>query len=152
MKHHDFWLLISPYVDGELPPKVRFEVENHISLCAQCRRHVAELELLGEDIKRSADISLRQNFAWDVLRTVRKKEESTKTWNPILFVARRTVVALAIVVLVLLGLTSFNAGRSSISVEQYLAGEVSSSAESQILFNRDEISKEDVLMAAVSRQ
>ena len=64
-----YLLQLSPFVDGELPPKDRVSVEQHLSACADCTARVADfraesgllrvgLEMLSDDVDFS-DFSRR---------------------------------------------------------------------------------------------
>ena len=152
MNHQELEYLLSEYVDGELTSRDRVAVEHHLAGCVTCTGRLAELKEIRRGIKAGASIELPSSFSSHALRTIRLQQEESSSWTLAEFIARRTLLALSIVVLLLLGLTSFNVNQEGISMERYLSGEVSDSAESRFLFNGGEISKEDVLMAAVSKQ
>ncbi|MBI3004189.1 MAG: zf-HC2 domain-containing protein [Ignavibacteriales bacterium] len=152
MKHQDIQNRLSEYIDGELAGPVLSAVEAHLSTCSECVGIVSQFRNIRAGIKERADVELSGSFSANALRSIRLQIDESGNWTPAEFIARRTVLALSIVVLLLVGLTSFNFQEEEISVERYLRGEASDSAESQILFNGDEISKDDVLMAAVSKQ
>lgn len=49
MTHRDSWTpRLSEYVDGDLPPDLRGELETHLGGCADCRAVVADLERIRE--------------------------------------------------------------------------------------------------------
>ncbi|HLF19317.1 MAG TPA: zf-HC2 domain-containing protein [Bacteroidota bacterium] len=152
MNHQEFEHLLSEYLDDELPSVKRAAVEHHLVVCSSCAVRLAELKNIRRGIKAGASVELPSSFPSRVSRAIRSQEEESSNWTLAEFMARRTVLALSIVVLLLLGLTSFNMNQEGISVERYLSGEVSDSTEARILFNGEEISKEDVLMAAVTKQ
>ena len=152
MNHQELEHLLSEYLDDELASVKRATVEHHLVVCSSCAVRLAELKNIRRGIKAGASVELPSSFPSRVSRAIRNHEEESSNWTLAEFMARRTVLALSIVVLLLLGLTSFNMNQEGISVERYLSGEVSDSTEARILFNGDEISKEDVLMAAVTKQ
>ena len=152
MNHQELKRLLSEYLDDELASVKRAAVEHHLVVCSSCAVRLAELKNIRKGIKAGASIELPSSFPSLALRAIRNQQEESSNWTLAEFIARRTVLALSIVVLLLLGLTSFNMNQEGISGERYLSGEVSDSAEGRILFNGEEISKEDVLMAAVSKQ
>ena len=50
MKCEELEPLVSGYVDGELPPDQRAQVEAHLAACESCRRELAAVEALKENL------------------------------------------------------------------------------------------------------
>jgi hypothetical protein len=64
--------------------------------------------------------------------------------------ARRLVLALVVVVVLVVGIGSLNTQKESIVIEPYLAGEVADSVSTRVL-TTGEVSKEDLLLAVFTR-
>lgn len=152
MKHSRLFQMLSSFVDGELDKKEKSLIENHIQKCPECERRVAELGVITQGVRSAASVSLPASFASDVLRTIRLSADESKGWILAEFMARRVLVGLSLVVLLAFGFTSLTKTDPPVTVERYLRGETSDSSESQILMNGGEISRDDVLLAAVSKR
>jgi predicted anti-sigma-YlaC factor YlaD len=51
MSCQEYQSLITAYVDGELPPDRREELDEHLRLCESCRRELAETTALKEELE-----------------------------------------------------------------------------------------------------
>ena len=151
MNHSKLFQMLSSYVDGELDGEEMSLMENHIQKCPECGRRVAELAAIAQDVRSVASVSLPSSFASDVLRSIRLSADESKGWVNAEFMARRILVGLSLVVLLAFGFTSLSKTDPPVTAEHYLRGETSDSAESQILMNGGDISRDDVLLAAVSK-
>lgn len=152
MNHSRMVEMLSSYVDGELYGEERSLVEHHIQICPECERRVAELGVITQGVRSVASVSLPASFASDVLRAIRLSADESKGWIPAEFMARKVLVGLSLVVLLAFGFTSLSKSDPPVTDERYLRGESSDSTESQILLNGGEISRDDVLLAAVSKR
>ncbi len=151
MNHSHLFQMLSSYVDRELDGEERLLMEDHIQKCPECKRRVVEMAALTQDVRSVASMSLPASFAADVLRVIRVNADESKGWILAEFMARRILVGLSLVVLLAFGFTSLTTAEPPVTVERYLRGETSDSSESQILMNGGEISRDDVLLAAVSK-
>ncbi|MBI4429984.1 MAG: zf-HC2 domain-containing protein [Ignavibacteriales bacterium] len=152
MNHQDIQRRLSEYLDEELSAVDHQIVKEHVAACGECADILAQFQRIRAGIQAGAQAELPHAFSSRALRAARLQMEKASRWTPVEFTARRAVLALFLVVLLLVGLTSFGVQQEGVSVERYLSGEMSDSAESRILFNGADISKEDVLLAALSKR
>jgi hypothetical protein len=57
LDHSYFQQRLSGYVDGELEPSVRAQVEDHLRDCPECRDRVQEIERLGEFVAQKSGLA-----------------------------------------------------------------------------------------------
>lgn len=144
--------MLSSYVDGELSGEERSTMENHIRNCPECTKRIAQYAALRNRMRSAASMSLPSSFPSDVLRMIRVNADETKGWIPAEFMARRVLVGLSLVVLLAFGFTSLSKNDSPVTAEGYLRGEIADSAEAQILMKAGDLSRDDILLAAVSKR
>ena len=152
MNHSRIVEMVSAYVDDELDQQARSFIETHVNGCSECSRRMVELKTMAHELRSAADVTLRPSFAANVLRAIRQSADESTGWMLAEFMARRVLVGLSVLVLLTFGYTTLNETEPQATVERYLRGEPSDSAESQILNNAGEISRDDVLLAAVSKR
>ncbi len=151
MKHEQFFELLSVYVDGELDAAERERTEAHVVECSVCAARIRELRAMRQFIQSAASVELSTQFFPRLMRALRGEEDPVKLWSGAELLARRLVVGLAFVVVIVVGVGSFVQAEEPIVFEPYLAGEQSDSLSAQVLMSREEISKDDLLLAVVSR-
>ena len=102
---------LSAYVDGELPPSIRAEVEAHIEGCAACRKRLAELRKLVEGVAALPKLQPAPQFLAAVRRKIAHGETpEQKNWIDLLFrpvwvkvpIEAMAVVAILVVATVLI--------------------------------------------------
>jgi hypothetical protein len=77
---------LSAYVDGELPPSIRAEVEAHIEGCPHCQEHLAELRRLAEGVAALPKPQPAPQFLAAVRRKIAHGETpEQKNWIDLLF-------------------------------------------------------------------
>ena len=152
MNHKTISQLLSSYADGELKSGDMDWIRRHLESCADCRKSLAQFTEIRREIHSLSAVDLRSSFPSDVMRTIRLRQSDGPASMNEEFTARRILIALSILVLLLAGVASFNRGQSPASLDRYLTGEVTESTESRILLTHDEISKDDILVAAVSKR
>ena len=77
---------LSAYVDGELPPSIRAEVEAHIEGCAACRKRLAELRKLAEGVAALPKPQPAPQFLAAVRRKIARGETpEQRNWIDLLF-------------------------------------------------------------------
>jgi anti-sigma factor RsiW len=77
---------LSAYVDGELPPSIRAEVEAHIEGCAACRKRLAELRKLAEGVAALPKPQPAPQFLAAVRRKIAHGETpEQRNWIDLLF-------------------------------------------------------------------
>ena len=151
MNHRTIERLLSPYLDEELPEPQRSEVSEHLRACASCAERLVELGTIRRQIQEAADAALPENFAYSVLRAARMEQESTLRWLGAERFARNVVLGLSVMVVCLIGLGTVLKTEPPVRVDRYLAAEPTDSLTQQVLGQEGEISKADVVYAAVIR-
>ncbi|MGB2869811.1 MAG: zf-HC2 domain-containing protein [Bacteroidota bacterium] len=152
MNHHGLQELLSAYADGELDREQQTHVLTHLETCSSCRRTLQEIRQIRSGIVSSADIEFPYSFSSNVLRNSKVERESVLSWLGIEHSAERTFAVLALLVfLFLLFMSSGPAPTTAISLDQYMVLDNGDSAATQVLVKQEEISKQDVFYAVVSR-
>ena len=151
MTHKSIERLLSPYLDGELPELRGRELSEHLRSCESCRLRLEEMRTIKFQIHSAADVSLPDNFAYSVLRAVWYEKENSLVWLGAEQFARNVVFGLTLVVIVLVGLGTFLQSEPALRVDRYLAGEPADSLTRRVMENQGEISKEDVVLAALTK-
>src|SRR5262249_55292527 len=73
--------LLSAYVDGEVTPAERAQVESHLASCAECARVLAEYRALGSNIRelsRPLPPPALHPAVWAAI----ERRETQNTWGP----------------------------------------------------------------------
>jgi anti-sigma factor RsiW len=152
MNHTSMQRLLSAFVDNELPEKDAREVRQHIDGCTSCQKRLRELAAIRDRIREAADVELPDNFVYSVQRSVRLEQQESVIWLGTERFARNVVVALFVLVfaMVVFG-NMLKPSQQTVGVDRYLSGEPTDSAAHAVLGSQQKISKEDVMMAALSR-
>jgi len=150
MKHKTLQQLLSAYVDGEVSNEESALVRDHLRHCDDCARTLQEIQRIRSDLRGLEPFALQPTFAQQVLRTLRQQQGDTGGWGMVEQFARRLVLALVVVVVLVVGIGSLNTQKESIVIEPYLAGEVADSVSTRAL-TTGEVSKEDLLLAVFTR-
>ncbi len=151
MNHEEIHALLSAFIDHEVNASEETFVTEHLTLCAECRQRVNQLVTLKRNVYAAANIELPYSFASSLGRSIHHEEELDVSWVGIEHYAQKFVLGLAMLVLLLVGLTTFRQNDESFPVERYLSGLTSDSAASQILTKRSSVTRDDVLIAALSK-
>jgi anti-sigma factor RsiW len=156
MNHKFFEQQLSTYVDNELSDTEAKTLLTHIEGCGLCQQRVQELRAIRNSIRDAASVVLPATFAYSVQRAVRREEQEYVIWlGPERF-ARNIVVGLCVVVLALVAVGSYltpqsSVGQSVIGEDRYFSGEPSDSAAHSVIGSQRELSKDDVMIAALTR-
>lgn len=77
---------LSAYLDGELTPPQRAEVEAHLASCPRCREEVAELKTLAAGVAALPKLEPAPQFLAEVRRKIARGDKpEPKTWRDYLF-------------------------------------------------------------------
>ncbi|MGH2569567.1 MAG: anti-sigma factor family protein [Bacteroidota bacterium] len=150
MNHHQMQELLSAFADGELTPNESALVQSHLRDCHSCKLNLAELQMLRSDIKRIGSLYTAPYVASDIVRAIRHQKEQYFICEGTDLFARRLVLALTVVVIVVVGVTSLNKAEEPLLMEPYLSGEFADSTTQSVL-TRGDVSKEDLLLAVSTR-
>lgn len=90
MEHLDpFTALLDAYLDGELSPEERSQVQAHLETCPDCRAYLAQWEFLRGRFPTIEDTVVPDGFADGVLKAIRagtapQTKHRTFRWKPLL--------------------------------------------------------------------
>ncbi len=152
MNHRNTRKMISAFVDGELGLADQQVLKNHMDQCPECRSYHDQLRHTSAAIKEAGDLHLPEGFAYEVLRVARKDRDESRQWLPVEQIARRFVLGLTIAVIIFVTLSMVIQQDEPILMERYLSGEVSDSSVTRTLLSKEDLSKDDILLAAVTRK
>jgi len=151
MKHKFFERQLSAYVDNELKESDMQSVRTHIEGCAQCQQRLQVLRGIRMSIRDAASVVLPETFVYSVQRAVRQQEQEYVIWlGPERF-ARNIVVALCVIVFALVAVGSYLTPQAVVGEDRYFSGEPTDSAAHAVIGTQHELSKDDVMIAALSR-
>lgn len=151
MKHKIFERQLSAFVDRELTEEQMEPMREHIAGCAACRRHVQELDSIRSQIRSAATVTLPDNFIYSVRSAIRREQNESVAWLGTEQFARNVVVALCILVLVMVAFESYLTPQQSFGVDRYFNSEAVDSTAQAFIGGQQELSKADVLMAAITK-
>jgi predicted anti-sigma-YlaC factor YlaD len=151
MTHQEMRLALSAFVDDELPETDRSIVVEHLNGCADCRQWIDRLVTLKRNVHASGDIDFPYAFASTLVRSIHHREEVEGSWLGIEHYALKYALGLALVVLVLVGITSYRQTKDPLPVERYVSGISSDSVDSHILTKQGAITRDDVMFAAFTK-
>ena len=151
MNHQEIYISLSAFIDDELGEIERNAISDHLTSCADCRVRAEQLRTLKRNIYAAGNVELPYAFAGDLTRSIHHTEELTVSWLGIEHSARNLVFGLAAVVVLLFGLTSFIQTEESSSTEHISTVLLGDSAASQILNKGGAVSRDDVMLAALSK-
>lgn len=151
MNHTEMHRMLSAYADNELGEVESREVRQHVSGCPGCTQRLQELASIRARIREAATADLPDNFVYSVQRSVRRDQQESIVWLGTEQFARNVVVALFVMVFALVVFGSILTPQQTIGVDRYVSGELTDSAAHAVLGSQQAISKDDVMMAALSK-
>jgi anti-sigma factor RsiW len=157
MKHKLYERQLSAYVDNELSESEMQSVRTHVEECAQCQQQVQVLRAIRMSIRNAASVVLPETFIYSVQRAVRQQEQEYAIWlGPERF-ARNIVAALCVIVFAVVAVGSYLTPQTAVGQpvvvgeERYFSGESSDSAAHAVIGSQRELSKDDVMIAALTK-
>jgi anti-sigma factor RsiW len=151
MNHEEIRLLLSAYVDEEVNEQERTVVEQHIAGCRDCRAQLEQMRAVKMAVHAAGDVELPFAFANEVARSIHHDDEVKISWADIEHLAVRFVLGLSFLVLLLLGVTSYQQRTDVLPMERYVSGVNPDSAMSQLLTKQGAITRDDVMFAVLTR-
>jgi anti-sigma factor RsiW len=151
MNHNELHQLLSAYADGYANEQQRSVILSHLEICPACRKFLAELKQMKEGIRAAADIHVHHAFSAKVMTVIRKDEIIEKPWTGVEPFARKTVFALAVLVMVLFAATMIGSKQQPLGPQHLLTAGVDDSLANNVLMQQTELSKDDVLLALVTK-
>lgn len=77
---------LSAYLDGELTPSLRAEVEAHLASCAHCQRELLEMKMLATGVAALPNLKPAPRFLTEVRRKIARGEKPEPwTWQDYAF-------------------------------------------------------------------
>ena len=151
MNHKNFERQISAFVDNELSEQEANSLRTHVEGCPVCKKHVQELRTLRTSIREAASVVLPESFVYAVQRAVRREEQEYVIWLAPERFARNVVVALCILVAVMVGVGSYLTPQAGAGEDRYVSSEPADSAAHVVMGTQRELSKDDVMIAALTK-
>lgn len=151
MNHSTMQRLLSAFVDHELSETEAKTVREHVDGCSSCQRRIQELGSIRAKIREAATVDLPDNFIYAVQRSVRLDQQESVAWLGTERFARNIVAALCVIVFAVVALGSMLKPQQPLGEERYLSGEPADSAAHAVLGSQRAISKEDVMIAALTK-
>jgi anti-sigma factor RsiW len=151
MNHKKMQVLVSSYVDHEVNDSEKAEAISHLEVCPACRQFVDHAKGIRENIRSLGEGALSSSFAVRVAYAAEKRDEKTVEWLGIEPSARNTFIVLAGFVLVLFFLTGFHNSTASSVYDQVFIGGTTNSVSTHILFQQENLSKNDLLYAVMTK-
>jgi anti-sigma factor RsiW len=151
MNHKEQKKLLSAYADGYANEQQRATVSAHLKTCSECRKFLEEIKLLKAGIRETADVHLHHAFSAKVLASIQKDEEMEMPWMGVEPSARNTVFALAVLVMILFAATLLGSRQQELRAQSLLAAGVNDSLANTVLMQQTELSKDDVLLAVMTK-
>lgn len=152
MNHDHIRQMISAYVDGELGATDQQVAIGHMEHCQECRLFHEHIRQTSLAIKEAGDVQLAEGFTYDVLRAARQKREESRQWLSVEHIARRFVMGLTVAVMIFVSLSMVMQQDEPVMMEPYLAGEQADSSVARTLLTKEDLSKDDILLAVVTRR
>jgi anti-sigma factor RsiW len=150
MNHNTIHERLSLLFDGRLSAPESEELRLHVESCPDCKKTLAAFSMVREGIRQAASYEVSPMFARNVVRTIRKLiEREAPEWIGADRIARRLVAALGLLSLLVIGVSTLGTEEIQAGPERYFTGEPLDSSVTRTLLQQDEISKDDVLIAAV---
>ena len=77
---------LSAYLDGELTPSLRAEVEAHLASCAHCQRELLEMKTLTAGVAALPNLKPAPRFLTEVRRKIARDEKpEPMNWQDYVF-------------------------------------------------------------------
>lgn len=151
MNHKKTRLMLSAFADDELDEREMNSMRHHIDGCKACQVELQELRAIRTGIRETATLALPESFIYSVQRSIRREEQESVIWLGTEQFARNVVVGLCIIVFALVAFGSLLRTPPPLREDRYFSGEISDSAAHAVLGSQRELSKEDVIIAALSK-
>ena len=151
MNHQELQMLVSAFVDGETNIAETDVVQQHLLGCLSCRHDVESVQKIRSDLRTQNIIELSSSFTARVMHVVEERERRIKEWLGVEPLARNTFFAIAVSVLLVFLLTSFNHDSPPGIAEVLINGVGSDSTAATVLLQPGEITKNDVLNVVLTK-
>ncbi len=139
---------LSAYVDEALTATERHDVEKHLLLCERCRKQFAEVKQVASWLRQKPDYPAQPFFATRLMAAIKARGERS-FMTDFVWLGKRLVPGLALVVAVVLVWTSWRTPEAEAWQDDYLTM-LDSSSEMKLLATGDtELTRDEVLQWVV---
>ena len=139
------------FIDNELAQAERQSLESHLQQCAACASKLDEIRGVGTYIVEAADMELSYSFGFYLQRALEREGTNERSWGGVETVARNAVAAIALLVIIMTVLSVFAENGSEFPAETAFVAGQSDSVAARILNKQSEISRDDLILAVVTR-
>lgn len=92
--------LLSAYIDGEISPEKRGEIEEHLSYCVDCKKELVLLEKLIKEIHNIPEMVPSEDFSeklWIKMTLEGEKNRPFSLWKRVFIILGTAVVFLGLI-------------------------------------------------------
>ncbi len=139
---------LSAYVDSALSESERSKVDEHLPVCAPCRKQVEELSRVAAWLGQRPDYPVPPFFAARLSARLKARQERNIT-SDFVWIAKRLVPGFAIIIVVMLAWSSWRSSDILPSPEDYLSMADSTTAMVILAESESELTSDEVLQLAV---
>jgi len=147
LRHED----LSAYLDGELDEARRGQIEHHLESCPECRETLSAYRLDSTRLRATKEDLLAESFVYSVRARVRSGSDEQVAWIPAERIARRLVLALALVVVAVTGAFWNTTEPLTGVVERYYSTAQQDSVLTSLLSDDAAPTKDDLLLAVITK-
>jgi anti-sigma factor RsiW len=149
MTHLEANEMLQALFDGELDSNCAREVQVHVDGCPQCRNVITSWSLVRTAIRASASTDCSPAFAAELREMVLLEQDAISVWSSIEPLARRMVMGLAVIVL-LLTVFVWTGNEEITHLTTALSIVPADTSSSGMLLQSQELTKSDVLLATLA--
>lgn len=142
---------LSAYLDGELDEARRAQITLHLEACPACRATLEAYTLDSARLRATKEDVLAESFVYTVRARVRSGSDEQVSWVPAERSARRLVLALAVVVVIVTGAFWNTTEPVTGVVERYYSTAAQDSVLNSFLSADAAPTKDDLLLAVISK-
>jgi len=139
---------LSAYVDDAVNAMERLEIEQHLSLCGQCKKEVDQLVRVKELLRPQMNYPVPPFFAARLTATLKARRERNALTD-FVWIAKRLMPGFAIFLAVVWLWSSSPTSDVSSVAEEYFASTDSTSALALLAANERDLTADDVLHFAI---
>lgn len=79
--------VLNKFQDNELDVILREEVSNHLDMCIECRKELAEMDNLISDLINLESVPAPSNFQHSIMSQIYKKEDKNVSFFPVRYIS-----------------------------------------------------------------
>jgi predicted anti-sigma-YlaC factor YlaD len=152
MTHGKMLMLVSSYLDGEVDAAEKDHVLAHLHGCSECREFINHAKRMRRDIRSLDEVKLSNSFSLKVAHAVEERQEHFDEWLGIEPLARNTFITLALAVVVMFFFSVYSSkGESTMMGDKFINVISGDSLSTYSLLQQENISKNDILYASVTK-